>query len=225
MPDLNFHIESAGVLEFAATPSLLFKLRIENRGAETVRSITLNTQLRIKANWRPYSAGEQEKLWEVFGEKQGWAQTLQSLLWTHATTVVPVFTGSTVVDLPIPCTYDFEVVSAKYFHHLENGEVSLEFLFSGTMFYEGEAGLQAAQISWEKEAEFRLPVALWRQAMEHYFPNSAWLRLRRDTFDRLCEYKARHGLPTWEAAIEKLLGDDDGKATMEKLLPAGEESA
>ena len=35
--------------------------------------------------------------------------------------------------------------------------------------------------------------------MEHYYPNTAWLCLRKDVFDRLYRYKSRRGLPTWEA--------------------------
>jgi hypothetical protein len=209
MPDLNFRVESAGVLEYAATPSLGFKLRIDNRQEEPIRSITLATQIRILTNRRHYTTGEQERLWEVFGDAQRWGETLQSMLWIHATVVVPAFTGSTTVDLTVPCTYDFEVVSAKYFHHLEEGEIPLEFLFSGTVFYAGEIGLQAVQIPWEKEAHYRLPVSVWRQMMEHYFPNSAWLRLRRDVFDRLCAYKTRHGAPTWEAVLEQLLQNSE----------------
>ncbi len=211
MPDLNFHIESAGVLEFAAAPSLLFRVRIENRGAEPIRSITLGTQIRIAANRRQYAPEEKERLWEVFGQADQWATTLQSLLWTHTTVLVPAFTGSAVVDMPVPCTYDFEVVSAKYFHSLEDGDVPLEFLFSGTVFYAGERGLQVVQISWEKEAQFRMPVLLWKQMMEQYFPNSAWLRLQRDVFDRLYRYKADKGLPSWEAALEGLLRTAEGR--------------
>lgn len=211
MPDLNFHVESADVLEFAATPSLLFRLRIENRGEEPIRSITLGTQIRIAANRRQYAAEEKERLWEVFGQADGWGKTLHSLLWTHTTIQVPAFTGSVVVEMPVPCTYDFEVVSAKYFHSLEEGDVPLEFLFSGTAFYAGDRGLQAIQISWEKEAQFKMPVRLWKQMMEHYFPNSAWLRLQKDVFDRLYRYKARTGLPTWEGALERLLQAAEGE--------------
>ena len=47
--------------------------------------------------------------------------------------MVPGFEGTTVIDLPITCTYDFEVVAAKYLEALEDGEVPLLFLFSGTM--------------------------------------------------------------------------------------------
>ena len=131
---------------------------------------------------------------------------MRSLLWTHTTLQVPRFSGSTVVDMPVPCTYDLEVVASKYFYALEDGEVPLEFLFSGTVFYAGEGGrLQIARISWEKEAEYRMPVRLWKEMMERYFPNSAWIRLHKDAFDQLYDYKVRMGLPTWEAAVEALL--------------------
>jgi hypothetical protein len=206
VPDLDFAVEGAEALTFAAVPSILFKLRIENLGEEPIRSLALSTQVRIAAAQRHYDTAEQERLLEVFGEPHRWGSTLRSLLWTHTTLQVPPLSGSTVVDMPVTCTYDFEVVAAKYFHALEDGEVPLEFLFSGTVFYAGEdGGLQIGRISWEKEAQFRLPVRLWKETMEHYFPNSAWIRLRRDAFDGLYDYKVRRGLPTWEAAVEALL--------------------
>jgi hypothetical protein len=206
VPDLDFTVEGAEALTFAAVPSILFKLRIENLGEEPIRSVALSTQVRIAATQRHYDATEQEQLLEVFGEPHRWGSTLRSLLWTHTTLQVPPFSESTVVDMPVTCTYDFEVVAAKYFHALEDGEVPLEFLFTGTVFYAGDGGgLQIDRISWEKEAQFRLPVRLWKETMEHYFPNSAWIRLRRDAFDGLYDYKVRKGLPTWEAAVEALL--------------------
>jgi hypothetical protein len=206
VPNLDFGIDGAEVPEFAAVPSLLFKLRIENLEEEPIRSVALNTQIRIAATQRHYDAAEQERLTELFGEPSRWKDTLRSLLWTHTVLQVPRFSGSTVVDMPVTCTYDLEVVAAKYFFALEDGEVPLEFLFSGTVFYAAEGGrLQTARISWEKEAEFRLPVRLWKEMMERYFPNSAWIRLHRDAFDQLYDYKIRMGLLTWEATVEALL--------------------
>ncbi len=206
MPNLDFRVEGAEVPEYAAVPSFLFKLRIENLEEEPIRSVALNTQIRIAATQRHYEAAEQERLLELFGEPHRWKDTLRSLLWTHTVLQVPRFSGSTVVDMPVTCTYDLEVVSAKYFHALQDGEVPLEFLFSGTVFYAGEGGrLQTARISWEKEAEFRLPVRLWKEMIDQYFPNSAWIRLRKDAFDQLYDYKVRKGLPTWEATVETLL--------------------
>lgn len=213
-PDLDFRVESAEVQMYAAAPSLLFKLHISNRRPEPVRSVMLKTQIQIVPSQRHYNGQEQGRLFELFGRPQRWGETLKGLFWTITVVLVPGFSGRTVVEVPVSCTYDFEVVSSKYFHALEEGEIPLEFLFSGTVFYAGEMGLQAAQISWEKEATFRLPVALWQQMMDHYFPNSAWLRLHKDVFNRLYSYKVDNGLPTWEAALERLL--DGGVAVGSK---------
>lgn len=111
-----------------------------------------------------------------------------------------------MAELPVPCSYDFNVAATKYFYALAAGDVPLTLLFSGTMFYAADDGrLQVAQIPWDQEADFRLPVQVWRELMEHYYPNSAWLCLRRDIFDRLYAFKREHGLPTWEQALEQLL--------------------
>jgi hypothetical protein len=210
VPDLDFRVEDAEVYEFAAVPSLLFKLRIENLDEEPIRSVALNTQVRIAATQRHYDAAEQNRLLELFGEPHRWGDTLRSLLWTHTVLQVPRFSGSTVVDMPVTCTYDLDVVASKYFYALEEGEIPLEFLFSGTVFYAVEGGLlQTARISWEKEATFRLPVRLWKEMMEHYYPNSAWIRLQKDAFELLYDYKIRRSLPTWEAAVEALVRESE----------------
>jgi uncharacterized protein DUF6084 len=207
MPDLDFAVVDAEILPFAAVPTMLFKLRIRNATAgEAIQSILLRAQIRIEATRRHYDAGAEARLLELFGEPRQWGDTLRSLLWTHVTAHVPGFTGSIVAELPVVCTYDFEVAAAKYFHALEDGEVPLLFLFSGTGFYTSDKGtIRAGQIPWEKEASFRLPVSVWKEMMDRYFPNSAWLRVRKDVFDRLCSYKARQALPTWEDVLDRLL--------------------
>jgi hypothetical protein len=207
MPDLDFEVESADVLPYAAVPTLLFRLGIQNAvEGEEINSISLRTQIRIAATQRRYDHTEQEKLRELFGEPHQWKDTLRSLLWTNTNTIVTRFSGGRVFEMPVTCTYDFDVVGTKYFAALEDGEIPLEFLFSGTVFYRKDGGaLQVAQISWEKEAKFRLPVRLWREMMDHYFPNSAWLRLHQDTFDRLYDYRSRNALLTWDRTLESLL--------------------
>jgi hypothetical protein len=205
LPELDFSIDGAEALAFAAQPTIVLKLRIVARGGEAVRSVSLGVQVRIAATLRAYAAVEQERLLDLFGEPSRWGQTLKSLLWTTTSVQVPAFRGQTVVDLAIPCTYDFEVVSAKYFDALQDGPVPLELLFSGTVFYVGDVGLQAEQIGWDKEARFSLPVQVWQDVIRLYFPNSAWLRVHKDTFDRLYLYRMRNALPTWEAALERLL--------------------
>ena len=206
LPELDFTVERAEALAFAALPTVVLKLGITARGDVAVRSLSLAVQVRIAATRRAYAPAEQERLLDIFGEPARWGQTLKSLLWTMTSVQVPGFRGQTLVDLAIPCTYDFEVVSAKYFDALQDGHVPLELLFSGTVFYVGDGGgLQAEQIGWDKEASFSLPVQVWKEVIGLYFPNSAWLRLHKDTFDRLHRYRARHALPTWEAALDTLL--------------------
>jgi hypothetical protein len=210
MPDLNFEVERAEPLPHAASPQLIFKLAISDAagaGSAPIPAVALRCQVRIEPARRRYVATEQERLLDLFGEPARWGQTLKSLLWTQTGLVVPPFTGRTVVDLSVPCTYDFNVAATKFFYALEEGEVPLCLLFSGTIFYvEDEGGpLQVSPIPWEKEASFRLPVRVWKEMMELYYPNSTWLCLRRDVFDRLYRYKRRLGLPTWEQALERLL--------------------
>ena len=207
MPDLDFQIESAEVTPYAAAPQLALKLRITNSDAEeTIHTVALRSQIQIEVTRRQYTSDEQEKLRDLFGEPDRWGQTLRSLLWTHAPVVVPSFASETVVDLPIPCTFDFNVAATKYFHGLQDGVIPLCLMFSGTVFYaKGDAGLQVAPISWNKEARFKLPVQVWRDVIEAFYPNTAWLCLRRDAFERLYQYKVRKGTPTWEQAIEELL--------------------
>jgi hypothetical protein len=207
MPELNFHIEGAEVIPHAATPQVALKLRLTNAPpGEAIHTVALRCQIQIEVTRRRYTAQEQERLLDLFGAPERWSQTLRSLLWTHASVVVPAFQGSTLVDIPILCTFDFNVAATKYFHGLTDGDIPLCVMFSGTVFYAELGGhLQVAPISWEKEARFKLPMRVWREMMDSYYPNTAWLSLRKDVFERLYQYKVRNGIPTWEQALEAVL--------------------
>jgi hypothetical protein len=208
MPDLSFQIEGASVIPFAVTPTLAFKLQISNAAAnETIHTIALRCQIQIEVARRRYTTEEQESMLDLFGTPDRWSQTLRSMLWTNLNMVVPAFPGaSTVADLHVPCTFDFNVAATKYFEGLTDGDIPLNIMFSGTVFYAPPDGrLQVAPISWEQEARFKLPVKVWREMMGSYYPNTAWLNLRRDVFERLYRYKMQHGIPTWEQALEEVL--------------------
>lgn len=207
MPDLQLMIESVEVVQYASTPLMAFKVRIANNPSEEIiHTVALRAQIQIEVTRRKYDANEQTRLLDLFGEPERWGQTLRNMLWTHASVVVPRFTGSVLADIPVPCTFDFNVAATKYFHGVTSGDLPLCFQFSGTVFYqkEGET-LQVAPISWDKEAKYRLPVKVWKDLMDVYYPNSAWLALQRDTFEKLYQYKVREGIPTWEEALEKAL--------------------
>jgi len=207
VPDLRLTIESAEVVQYAATPLLAFKVGIANHPSEEIiHTVALRAQIQIEVTRRNYEANEQARLQDLFGQPDRWGQTLRNMLWTHASVVVPSFAGSLWTDMLVPCTFDFSVAATKYFHGLLSGDVPLCFQFSGTVFYQGkDEKLQVAPISWDKEAKYRLPVKVWKDLMEVYYPNSAWLALRRDTFEKLYQYKVREGIPTWEEALERAL--------------------
>jgi uncharacterized protein DUF6084 len=205
IPQLSLGVTDAARLEHAAVPTLRFALGIASAGV-AVRSVLLDVQIRIAATLRAYPHDADDRLFELFGPRADWGTTLRSLLWTRTTLVVPPFTDATEVDLLVPCTYDLDVTAAKYLDALREGDVPLEFLFSGSVFYAGPDGrLQTARLSWDLEASYRLPVAVWRATMDAHFPGSAWLRLDRETHDRLVAYKSRRALPTWAAVVEELL--------------------
>ncbi|HEY2290589.1 MAG TPA: DUF6084 family protein [Thermoanaerobaculia bacterium] len=205
MTALDFSVLGARAEPYAAVPTLMLRLRITESTGERVHAIALRCQIQIEPRQRHYTAAEEERLLELFGEPSRWGETLKTILWTHASLMVPGFQESREVDLPVACTYDFEVTAAKYFHALDDGEIPLLLLFSGTVFTRGQNGFSVEQVPWEKEAPFRLPVAVWRELMDRYFPGSAWLRLRRETFDALHQFRGRRALPTWDDAIEALL--------------------
>ena len=207
MPDLRFAIASAEPVQNAAAPLLAFKLQLTNVPAEEIiHTVAVRAQIQLEVTRRKYDSGEQARLQDLFGEPDRWGQTLRNMLWTHTSMVVPRFTGSTMADLQVPCTFDFNVAATKYFHGVTGGDLPLCFQFSGTVFYQGnDQTLQVAPISWDKEAKYRLPVKVWKDLMDAYYPNSAWLALQLDTFEKLYQFKIREGIPTWEEAIERAL--------------------
>ncbi len=210
MPELQFQIEDAEAIPHSVAPLLALRLRITNLPAsEPIHTLTLKCQVQIEPAKRRYLPPEQEKLADLFGEPSRWSRTVKPLHWMNTSVAVSGFTGSTLVDLELPCTFDFNVASTKYFHALDAGDIPLCVMFSGTVFYQSqEAPLQVAQIPWDREAYFKLPVSVWKEMMEAHFPNSAWLSLRRDAFEQLYDYKVRNGLPTWEQVIARLIATE-----------------
>lgn len=224
MPQLKFEIESAAPLPWAVAPHLQFKLRIADRAViqnagdgAAIQSVALRCQIRIEPTRRRYVAVEQERLFELFGRPSDWSRSVHSMLWTHVTLNVPGFRGQTVVDLPVPCSHDFNVAATKYFAGLEEGDVPLCFLFSGTVFYEADGALRIEQISWEQEADYRLPAQTWRNVMEAYYPNTMWVGIHQTIFEQIDAYKRRHALPSWETALEKLLEHASGASAATAL--------
>lgn len=207
MPDLNFRIAGVEAVTRGLVPLLHFTVEVTNAPAtQQIHSAMLHVQIQLESARRSYSAEEKEKLSDLFGTPERWGQTLRTRLWTLTSTTLRSFAGTTEAIISVPCTFDLNVSATKYFHGLAGGEVPLLFLFSGTVFYAAEDGrLQVHQISWEKECAYRMPVSVWQELMDHHYPNSAWVPLARETFERLCAYRRESGFTDWETTIASLL--------------------
>jgi len=205
MADLIFGCTGATADRYAATPTLTFQLTITERSGVQVHAIALRCQIRIEPHRRRYTAAEAERLHDLFGDTSRWADTVKPIQLATVTAMVPTFTGGCEVELPVPCTYDLEVASARYLRGLDDGTIPLLLLFSGTVFVATEQGFTVELVPWSAEASYRMPVAVWRELVDAHFPGSAWLRCSLQTLDALSAYKARHALPTWDATLAALL--------------------
>ncbi|HEY1620087.1 MAG TPA: DUF6084 family protein [Streptosporangiaceae bacterium] len=205
MAEVVFDCVGARADKYAITPSMTMALRISETSGERIEAIALRCQIRIEPARRRYSDAEAERLKDLFGEPQRWTDTLRPVQFSHVSVMVPGFTGSTEIDLPVPLTYDMEIGATRYFAGLEEGEVPLILLFSGTIFGSADGRLSVRQVPWSKEASYRLPVATWREAVDAHFPNGAWLKVSSQTLDELQRFKTSRALPTWEGAIIALL--------------------
>jgi Family of unknown function (DUF6084) len=205
MTELSFTCLDVKPEAYAASPTLLFRLRIDVAAGQRVRALALRTQIRIEPARRGHTEQEAERLLELFGERGRWGDTLKPFQFANTSTVVPSFTDSIETDVTVPCSYDMEVTAGRYFHALQDGEIPFILLFSGTIFGDGEKNLWIEQVPWHAEARYRMPVAVWCTMMDMHFPNSGWLRLRRDTIDALAEFRAARALPTWDDALIAVL--------------------
>lgn len=203
MSDLAFAIEGARPERFAASPLLALRMRVTESTGVPVHAITLRAQVQIEPQRRRYDTGESEKLSELFGGTERYGDTLKPLLWTFVSTTVLAFDERAEFDLFLPCSYDFDVAAHKYFRALGGGDIPIVVQLSGTVFVRGEnASVAVERVPWTCEARYRLPVTVWRETMDAYFPNSMWIRIDHDAFDRLYRCKRDGGFATWEAAIE-----------------------
>jgi hypothetical protein len=205
MAELVFDCVGARPDKFAVAPAMSLTLKITETTSQRIDAIALRCQIRIEPARRRYSAGEAERLNDLFGDTARWADTLRPMQFMTVATMVPGFTGSIELDLPLPLSYDLEIGSTRYFAGLESGEIPLLLLFSGTVFASANGRLAVQQVPWSKEAAYRLPLSTWQEAIDAHFPGSAWIKMSRDTLGELLRFKARKALPTWDATMSALL--------------------
>lgn len=206
MTEFAFRCTGVRADPYAAGPTLVFRLQVTASPDTRVHALALRCQIRIEPARRAYDDTEAAALADLFGERSRWGTSLNPVQFAHVPLMVQGFTGETEVDLPVPCTYDMDIASSRYFHALQDSEVPLLMLFSGTAFT-GASGFRVEPVPWDREATVRMPVKIWREMLEQHFPGSAWVRLPRDTMDALLAYRSRQALPSWEATVDRLLAD------------------
>ncbi|MHB8658405.1 MAG: DUF6084 family protein [Solirubrobacteraceae bacterium] len=207
-PEPEFAVLGARPVRYAAAPMMMIDLEVSEPTGRSVYMIALSIQLMIEPARRQYDAETRERLLELFGAPERWAVTTRSLVWSKLDVVVPPFTGQTTVSVPLPCTVDLELAAAKYLYSLPDGEVPAAMHFNGTIYYRGEdGGLQMVLIPWDKSIDFRLPVSVWRETVEHYYPGTVWVTLRSSTMQVLQREKLRRGLATLDACVDSLLNE------------------
>lgn len=205
--DLALTVIDVAPEPYTVTPVLTARIGITASGDEPVHAIALRCQIRFEPLRRRYSDEEAAGMADLFGPRERWANTQRTFLWQHCTAMVQGFTGATEVVLPLECTYDFEVAGAKYLHALRDGDVPLQFLFSGTVFRAGPRGFSVQQVPWDREDRYRMPVTVWRDLIAQHYPNSGWVRLGHDTVAALTAYKSARGLVDVDDAVNALLAE------------------
>jgi hypothetical protein len=204
MTELRFAIEDARPKRFAAVPTVAFRLRIET--SEPLEALVLRVQVRIEPQWRDYAGAEKPLLNDLFGSPGRWGTTLRSFSWADISVTVPSVSESIFIDVPLACTYDFDVAATRYLSALGGGEVPLRFLFSGAIFRTADTGFSTERVSWSSECAYRMPVRTWREAMSACFGDDALVRIKRETLEQLHRYRARSGATSWDEVLERLLG-------------------
>jgi hypothetical protein len=207
-PDLDFNVLGVRPVKYAAAPMLTIDLQVSEPAGREVYMVALTIQLMIEPARRSYDDDTRERLVELFGAPERWAVTTRSLVWAKLDVLVPAFTGSTTVTVPLSCHFDLELAAAKYLHSLPDGEAPLALHFNGMIYYPGaDGGLQMVLIPWSKSIDFRMPVSVWRETIAHYYPGTAWIAVRSLTFDALQREKLKRGLATLDACISDLVSE------------------
>jgi hypothetical protein len=207
-PDPEFAVLGARTVRYAAAPMLALDLQVSEPSGRQVYMIALTIQLMIEPARRSYDLATRERLVELFGAPERWAVTTRSLVWSQLDVLVSAFTGSTTVPVPIACNFDLELAAAKYLHSLPDGEAPLALHFNGMIYYPREdGGLQMVLVPWTKSVDFRMPVSVWKETIEHYYPNTGWVALRSQTLEALQREKLHRGLATLDACVQELVDE------------------
>jgi hypothetical protein len=202
---LSFVCRAVEADPYAAAPSVLLRLTASGPPGARVHALALRCQVQVEPGLRGHSADEGARVQEIFGEPGRWDTTMGRLQLAFVERVLPGFTGSCEVDLPLTLSYDVDVAAHKYLAALSDGDVPLSLLFSGTAFTVEDGTMRVDPVPWHASASARLPVSEWRAAVDAHFPGQAWVRMDRSTYHRLAELRAASGDASWDETLDRLM--------------------
>ena len=189
MPDLCFSVKSIVAGPDLAESMLYFRVQIENAVPdEQIQSISLNAQVQIQPARRRYNSEEKIALRELFDEPARWATTLRPVFWAKASVTAPSFQGSTTVSLPVSTSSGLDDAAGRYCQALQEGDIPIELLFSGTIFYVSSGAMQVAFIPWSKESFCRMPLAVWREVAPLHSDAGSADSPRERSWEQILEY-------------------------------------
>lgn len=204
MIPVTFEIAGAGAKPNAASPTISFDVRVAS--TESIEAMVLRAEIRIEPQWREYDREEQRLLDDIFGAPERWGTTLRALAWADVPAIVTGFSGETLTQIEVPCTYDFDVTATRFFHALSSGDVPVRMFFSGAIFYVGAKGFWCERVPWSAEAAYRMPAVVWRDAMRGCYGSDAMLRVKAETLQRLHRMRSLGGALSWDELFERLTG-------------------
>ncbi len=190
---------------YAAAPTVLLRLAVSGPPDLQVHALALRCQVQVEPGQRGHSTSEAARVTEIFGGPERWDTTMGRLQLGFVERVLPGFTGSCEVDLPLGLSYDVDVAAHKYLAALSEGDIPLALMFSGTAFAVEDGTMRVDPVPWHASASARLPVAQWRAAMDAHFPGQAWVRMSQDTYHRLASARAAAGDVSWDETLGRLL--------------------
>jgi len=205
-PEIELDCVDVLATPYSAGPTVTLRMRAVEHTGVRLHALALRCQVRVEPLRRSYDDAESARVADLFGERERWGSSMHPLQLAFWSQILPGFSGETIFDIDLPISYDVEVAAHKYLSALGSGCSPLLLLFSGQSFTVDGAGRLAVQpLPWHTETTARLPVEVWRAAMDAHYPGQAWFRVSRDTYDRLAERRSALGVAGWDPLFDDLL--------------------
>lgn len=219
-PDPEIEILAARAVERGMAPEVEFEAEITDRSGRDVHLAALTVTIEIEPARRSYDERARELLGQLFGEGGAWSASTRNVRVARVAALAGPFSGEGRLTITVPMGFDLEVAAGSYLYSLDGGEAPLRFHFNGTIYYRGDDGLlQLIQLPWDRSSRFRMPVDVWRRAIEAHYPDTGWIALDEETIERLRRHRAAVGAHSFAEVIAGLL---DAAAPEDTVETAGE---